>query len=1226
MKSKKIFVLLTALALSLAACNMGGGNSSNSGNESKSSADTTSQSQSTDSSSSSQGGTDTVAVTALTLNKTELSIEATKSETLTVTVSPENASNTKVNWVSSDPTVATVSSLGKVSALKVGTATITVSSQSNPEVTATCAVTVTEEGGKYGSLNKPKTVAEALAIAAEECKEDGDATAGEIYIKGIVTKNPSYNSEKGYASNIYLKDALTDEKDILVFTADCDLLKLPYQNDTVILHGYVKNYKGTIEFATVTPKGATKGVNPAIDSVTRGTSSISYFITHATLNAQAPSSGKNNSEFNFTVTPESGYAAKIVTVNGEKITAQADGSFKAYVKGNTSVAINVFEQELDIQDAVAAYQGSTTNMVQDENNAKTVGLDESLFNVNTDTAGGNKIGLNAAGNIRLYNNYKATNEADRVNGNILTITSRRALVKRIIVTLAPSSVATLADLEVKANGAVITGDSGVYEFSASTFTLKNVSNASASCQLHISSIAIFYIIREEVHATGIAVAPKTAEVEVGESVKLAATTDPANATDDIAWSSSDNAKATVDGDGKVTGVAEGTVTITAKISDTILDTATVTVKPARIINYGTAEAPLTVAQAKAVLDEYPDDESKQPLFVKGIVSSNEAFNADYDNGAIWLESDDGSNAKEFELYSCEIDSQVENAAQYKVLDGLKGLEVVATGYGKIFRGTYELTNVTRNKERINPKVLSVATPAIKSLSLNKETLNLTVGGEETLVVSKNPANGTGTIVWSSSEPTIATVDQEGKVTAVAAGEAVITAKVSDDVKVTCAVTVAAAAVAAESVTLDKETLELYVGYEGQLAATVAPENATGAPVWESSDPTKATVDQTGKVTAVAAGTAVITATHGQVSDSCTVTVSELNLGSLEAPITPAAALKIAANLGLKAGDFSPAKAYVQGTVEYTADTFYSTSKGSTYFGKWNVVDGENKLYVVNSKDNAPEVYAGDTAVISGFLSYEAANGYELLKDSNSVYPKVEKATARATGTIGVDAEIAHAEVQELSATSGLNGSNFTFKVAPADGYRVVSVMVKNSFSNLNQTLTAVEGVYTGVVKGNVKIYVEVEESTGQEAVTLLSADLTNGTSCTDGFTITTTAAKKTGYYQDQGSANSAENNFIVKRDTALFDAEPSQIKFTASLGAGSDKNPLDHNVEVVLVDAEGNEIAATKVTLTNKLTNAAANYNVVIPYAANACGVKLMHVKESSWNARYYSFSLSYIA
>ncbi len=81
-------------------------------------------------------------------------------------------------------------------------------------------------------------------------------------------------------------------------------------------------------------------------------------------------------------------------------------------------------------------------------------------------------------------------------------------------------------------------------------------------------------------------------------------------------------------------------------------------------------------------------------------------------------------------------------------------------------------------------------------------------------------------------------------------------------------------IAVESVTLDKTSLDLYVGNTAELNATVEPENAADKTVtWSSSDPTVATVDTNGNVKALKPGTATITATAGGKSATCTVTVS-----------------------------------------------------------------------------------------------------------------------------------------------------------------------------------------------------------------------------------------------------------------------------------------------------------------------------------------------------------------
>ena len=90
---------------------------------------------------SSGGGSPIVSVNSVSLDKSELTLPRMDSYTLKVTINPDDATNQKVSWKSSDETVAKVDANGKVTALKVGTATITVTTEDGGK-TATCVVTV----------------------------------------------------------------------------------------------------------------------------------------------------------------------------------------------------------------------------------------------------------------------------------------------------------------------------------------------------------------------------------------------------------------------------------------------------------------------------------------------------------------------------------------------------------------------------------------------------------------------------------------------------------------------------------------------------------------------------------------------------------------------------------------------------------------------------------------------------------------------------------------------------------------------------------------------------------------------------------------------------------------------------------------------------------------------------------------------------------------------------
>lgn len=287
------------------------------------------------------------------------------------------------------------------------------------------------------------------------------------------------------------------------------------------------------------------------------------------------------------------------------------------------------------------------------------------------------------------------------------------------------------------------------------------------------------------------------EVEVEKSINLTVTPIPATANSAVTWSSSDDTKATVDQTGKVTGVAAGEVTITAtsKVDANVKATKVITVKEAEVLNYGSLAEPLSVDEAKVVLDKTGNKNwTKEKVYVKGIVTeqSTEISKAAGEKRAnIWLASDDGSTAKAFELYSAYVDDSLDGYAA----NALVGKEIIGYGWGELYNTTYELTNKDAAGNYDNPLVMSVAdvvAPAATAVKLNKTTAELEAGEQLQLTASLTPATSQDTIVWSSDAEAVATVDQTGKVVAVAEGEATITAAVSETVKATCVVTVSAA--------------------------------------------------------------------------------------------------------------------------------------------------------------------------------------------------------------------------------------------------------------------------------------------------------------------------------------------------------------------------------------------------------------------------------------------------
>ena len=160
------------------------------------------------------------------------------------------------------------------------------------------------------------------------------------------------------------------------------------------------------------------------------------------------------------------------------------------------------------------------------------------------------------------------------------------------------------------------------------------------------------------------------------------------------------------------------------------------------------------------------------------------------------------------------------------------------------------------------------------ISIDRASMKLLKGESMTLSAEVTPEDATDAVTWSSSDASVATVDQNGNVTAVGVGTATITAT-AGDCSATCEVTVTIPFIPVSGITLSQNTASLFVDESMTLSAEVTPEDATDKTVtWSSSNVSVATVDQNGNVTAVGVGTATITATAGDCSATCEVTVTK----------------------------------------------------------------------------------------------------------------------------------------------------------------------------------------------------------------------------------------------------------------------------------------------------------------------------------------------------------------
>lgn len=190
----------------------------------------------------------------------------------------------------------------------------------------------------------------------------------------------------------------------------------------------------------------------------------------------------------------------------------------------------------------------------------------------------------------------------------------------------------------------------------------------------------------------------------------------------------------------------------------------------------------------------------------------------------------------------------------------------------IAKGSTTITATSKSNSKVKKTVSVKVEP--KTVKLNKTSLSMMTGKTGTLSATVSPADSKDKgVTWKSSNTKVATVDSKGKVTGKAKGTVTITASAKSAKSATAKVTITAP-VAAKSVKMNKTSAKITKGKTVALSASISPSNTTNKTLkWISSNSKVAKVDSKGKVTAVGAGTAKITATTSNgKSTSATITV------------------------------------------------------------------------------------------------------------------------------------------------------------------------------------------------------------------------------------------------------------------------------------------------------------------------------------------------------------------
>ena len=411
-----------------------------------------------------------------------------------------------------------------------------------------------------------------------------------------------------------------------------------------------------------------------------------------------------------------------------------------------------------------------------------------------------------------------------------------------------------------------------------------------------------------------------------------------------------------------------------------------------------------------------------------------------------------------------------------------------------------------------------------------------------------------TLNWTSSNPSVASVNSEGTVIGKSVGTAVITATTKDGSNLSASCTITVKKRFATSISINKSNASLNVGETEQLTATVYPTNATDKTVtWTSSNPNVATVSSTGSVTAVSVGNAIITASTADgsnLSASCSVVVYQLatsiSLNQTDVTIYTGNSLQLNATVS-PSSTSNPSVTWSSSntSVATVSSTGVVTAKSTgTAVITARTTDGTNlsaqcfvtvKQYATSISLNQTEatIYTGNTLQLTATVSPSTTSNPSVTwSSSNTSVATVSSSgvvTAKSTGNAVITAKTAdgsnlsascNVTVKQLATSISLNKTSETLYMG--NTLQLTATVYPNStsdksvsWSSDNSAVATVssDGLVTPISTGTATITVRTEDGsnltaqcivTVKQYATSISLSETDVTICT-GNTLQLTA-------------------------------------------------------------------------------------------------------------------------
>lgn len=387
------------------------------------------------------------------------------------------------------------------------------SSESSSESSSSSEDTSSSEGGgggdttNYGTEEHPLSVTEALAICATECDDPDDVSTQRIYCVGVAESTPALNGTYGW-KNFDIHDENDSSKKLTVWnpnktTAFPQTTKF-YQNDVVVVEGFIKNYGGVLEFTNTAASGQTR-TDPTmvrIEEVGRSTISVTD-DTHAQV-GQIAATELNGETVSFSVIVDDGYSAT-VKVNGTTITP-TDDVYSFVVEGDMSVVVTATEEGALVEKVAYTLDG---NVKQGSGNDASNYAKASIFTAD-------EVGWSAVANTQIQPwriGGKGTADEDKVIKSTtavsslsiikvevevgdMTISKFNSLTLTVGTAEGGSQTSTIAKTSVAKNSKIVFELPEGADWSSKYFTFTfniNCGNASSNKYLQLVGISFIYL-------------------------------------------------------------------------------------------------------------------------------------------------------------------------------------------------------------------------------------------------------------------------------------------------------------------------------------------------------------------------------------------------------------------------------------------------------------------------------------------------------------------------------------------------------------------------------------------------------------------------------------------------------------------------------------------------------------------------------------------------------------